>query len=125
MKAEESKPRPGINPLIRVLIYAALVSIALAVAVPSFIEPEIAPKDPLYPCMNNQANIDGAILQYMLANPGPLPERIELAQLVGENAYLRSEPICRGGGVYQLMPLDRETTAPLVRCSLPDHPFPE
>lgn len=126
MKAEESS-RAGLKLNLRqlwLILPGTAALCFLAALLSPYFRQHRHPR-PLSPCEENQSKIDGALQQYMLENDGPLPERLALSDLVGSANYLRQTPLCPAGGTYETLPLDREATAPLVRCSLPDHPFPE
>jgi len=84
-----------------------------------------SPQSPQTVCSENQVNIDGAVRQYIRDQSEPLPQAITMLDVIGPDSYLRVAPICPDGGTYELQPLSRDLDKPFVRCSLPEHPFPQ
>ncbi len=84
--------------LVEIMIVVAIIALLAAIAVPSFMNART--KSMQSSCQNNLRLIDGAVQQYALDNSNALASA--MTQLVGTNAYIKDDPVCKGGGAYTL-----------------------
>lgn len=105
--------------LIEIMIVVAIIGILVAIAVPGFIHSRERARATA--CQENLIRIDQAIQQYIIMErvEGEVPLTIPLSYLVGEESYIRNNPVCPSGGTYVLgIPNDNEP----VTCTIGRRP---
>lgn len=79
---------------------AVVPTVLAAIAVPSFLRArEISRRNA---CQENLSRIDGAKQQWALETNAPATATPQWTDLVGENLFLRSSPVCPSGGRYTI-----------------------
>lgn len=100
--------------LVEIMIVVAIIGIIIAIAVPAFLRARENSRGRA--CQENLAKIDGAKEQYGLEQKIKNGDSITMTQLIqpggvplGEG-YLKSEPKCPAGGVYDTTTLGTPPT---------------
>src|SRR5512141_1764451 len=91
--------KAGFTP-VQIMIVVAIIGLLAAIAIPNFVKARSASQRNA--CIANMKQIDGAKATWALetkqqntATPGP-------SALYGDNNYIRTEPLCPGGGAYTI-----------------------
>jgi hypothetical protein len=86
----------------------ALTGILTAIAVPGFIRARENSRSQA--CLENLTKLDGAKEQWALENKKPNGAEVKMEDLVGENGYIKREPVCPRGGTYTLGVIGEDPT---------------
>jgi len=86
--------------LVEIMIVVAIIGILIAIAVPGFIRARSQSR--MRACQENLQKIDGAKEQWALENNVQTGVTPTATDLYGENLYVRSTPVCPGGGTYSI-----------------------
>ena len=84
--------------LIEIMIVVAIIGILLAIAVPGFVRARTQSRNRA--CQENLAKIDGAKEQWALETKAAADATPTMAQLVGTDSYIKTEPKCPQSGTY-------------------------
>lgn len=93
---------------------AFMAGMMAAIAIPNFVKARTTAQKSA--CVNNLRMIDGAKEQWALENKKTSTDTPTWGDLVGPNAFIRTQPQCPQGGTYTL---GNMSTKP--RCSVPAH----
>lgn len=126
--------------LVEIMIVVAIIGILIAIAVPGFIKARETSRRRA--CQENLTKIDGAVQQYILENNlqnlaaataianTPL-EAVADGILIGTDSYLKADPKCPSGGIYNILAQEADAANPVpndnnvgqsVSCTI--HKFP-
>lgn len=104
------KSRRGFT-LIEIMIVVLIIAVLLAIAIPNFMKARDTSRTKA--CVANLRQIDTAKMQWAMdtkATGADVPEGIALWP-----TYIKVEPACPGGGLYEILAVDENPT-----CSLGD-----
>ena len=82
--------------LVEIMIVVAIIALLATIAIPSFMKARTSAQSGA--CVNNLRQIMYAKEQYAFANSNQISAN--LGDYVGTNAYIKSTPVCPGGGTY-------------------------
>ncbi|HLS28975.1 MAG TPA: prepilin-type N-terminal cleavage/methylation domain-containing protein [Opitutales bacterium] len=105
--------------LVEIMIVVAIIALLAAMAIPAF--NKVRQFSHTKACVNNLRQIAYAKDQYFLLNGGEVS--VALADLVGQDSYLKSMPVCPQGDAGYTDPLTPETEAVCLRGD-PNHALP-
>lgn len=100
--------------LLEIMVVVVIIGLLVAIAIPNFLKSRTYAQTQL--CIENLGQIESAKQQWGLENQkinGDIPTT---ADLIGPDGYIKKEPICPGGGVYDL-----GSIGTLATCTLPGH----
>jgi len=90
--------------LVEIMIVVAIIGILIAIAVPGFLKARETSR--LNACQGNMQRIDSAIQQLIIEenyeDQAAAVGAVDLADLVGDDNYIRFTPVCPSGGTYTL-----------------------
>jgi prepilin-type N-terminal cleavage/methylation domain-containing protein len=81
--------------ILELMIVVSIITTLSAISVPAFLQ--VRSKSFTTSCINNLRQISGACDQYALDHHGRIPALTDLTPL-----YLKTAPVCRGGGQYSV-----------------------
>ncbi|MFH0793313.1 MAG: prepilin-type N-terminal cleavage/methylation domain-containing protein [bacterium] len=85
--------------LVEIMIVVAIIGILIAIAIPGFVRARETSR--ARACQENLTKIDGAKEQWALENNAAQGDAAPaLADLVGDNNYIKRTPECPSGGAY-------------------------
>ncbi len=97
--------------LVEIMIVVAIIGLLAAIAIPNFVKARAASQKNA--CIANMKQIDGAKATWALENKKQNTDTPNKTSLYGSTQYIRTEPLCPGGGTYTL-----GTVAEKPTCSL-------
>ena len=100
--------------LVEIMIVVAIIGLLAAIAIPNFVKARTSSQRSA--CIANLKQIDGAKSTWALENKAKTSDPVPSGALYGSTAYIRSEPVCPGGGTYALNAVDV-----LPTCTITDH----
>ena len=97
--------------LVEIMIVVAIIGLLAAIAIPNFVKArKTAQKNA---CINNLRQIDGAKEQWALENKATTGAVPTEGDLYGTDKYIKTPPVCPGGGTYSINNMATKPT-----CSL-------
>ncbi len=103
--------------LVEIMIVVAIIGLLAAIAIPNFIKAREASQRNA--CIANLKQIDGAKATWALENKKQNGDTVNGTDLYGATLYIRTEPLCPGGGTYTL-----GTVADRPTCNITGHVLP-
>jgi prepilin-type N-terminal cleavage/methylation domain-containing protein len=97
--------------LVEIMIVVAIIGLLAAIAIPNFVKARAASQKNA--CIANLKQIEGAKANWALENKKQNTDTPGVADLYGTTAYIRIEPLCPGGGTYNI-----NTVSDIPTCSL-------
>ncbi len=105
--------------LVEIMIVVAIIGLLAAIAIPNFVKARAASQRNA--CIANMKQIDGAKATWALENKKQNTDTPQAASLYGSVNYIRTEPLCPGGGSYTLGTV---ATKPVCSLSAEGHVLP-
>ena len=87
--------------LVEIMIVVAIIGLLAAIAIPNFIKAREASQKNA--CIANMKQIDGAKNTWALEQKKVNADVPDDTDLFGTSLYIRSKPVCPGGGTYALL----------------------
>ncbi|HTD66207.1 MAG TPA: prepilin-type N-terminal cleavage/methylation domain-containing protein [Candidatus Limnocylindria bacterium] len=98
--------------LVEIMIVVAIIGLLAAITIPNFIKAREASQKNA--CIANLKQIDGAKSTWALELKKTSTSVPVVADIYGVTAYIRTEPLCPGGGVYSLLAVQTQPTCTLA-----------
>src|SRR5512139_1447908 len=105
--------------LVEIMIVVAIIGLLAAIAIPNFVKARAASQKNA--CIANLKQIDGAKATWALENKKQNSDSPATTQLYGDTNYIRTEPLCPGGGTYGI---NNVMTKPTCTLSTEGHALP-
>jgi prepilin-type N-terminal cleavage/methylation domain-containing protein len=103
--------------LLEILIVVGILGLLLAIALPNWFKTrEIAQRDI---CIENLQQIETAKQLWAIETNAAKDQEPDEVDLVGPDLYLKSMPLCPGGGLYDFL-----TVAERPSCTIAGHTLP-
>src|SRR5881628_1753373 len=106
-----NKSRKAGFTLVEIMIVVAIIGLLAAIAIPNFVKARQASQRNA--CIANLKQIEGAKATWALENKKVNTDTPATSDLYGATNYIRSAPLCPGGGTYTLADVQTRPT-----CSL-------
>jgi prepilin-type N-terminal cleavage/methylation domain-containing protein len=103
--------------LLEIMLVVTIIGLLMVIAMPSFLKSR--EESVRKACGNNLLQIYNAKLRWALESKKGGTEVPADADLFASNSYIRIKPICPGGGLYTIGPVDDPPT-----CTVPTHVLP-
>ncbi len=100
--------------LLEIMIVVAIISLLLSLAIPSFVKNRKSSQQTA--CIENLRKIEDAKSVWALERGKKSGDPVATNELIGPNAYLKSQPFCPGGGDYDYQVIDT-----LATCTITNH----
>ena len=103
----------GAFTFVEIMIVTGLIGMLATIAIPNFLRSRTEARKQI--CIENLSQIESAKQLWGLDSGkgnGALPDDTQLAE------YLKRQPLCPGGGTYEVNPLGRPAT-----CTIPGHEY--
>ena len=97
--------------LVEIMIVVAIIGLLAAIAIPNFVKARTASQKSA--CIANLKQINGAKATWALENKKNNADTPLTTDLYGAALYIRDEPLCPGGGLYGINPVDSKPTCTL------------
>jgi len=97
--------------LVEIMIVVAIIGLLAAIAIPNFVKARESSQRNA--CISNLKQIEGAKSNWCLEAKKNITDTPGTTDLYGSTNYIRTEPLCPGGGSYTLNQVDTDPT-----CSL-------
>jgi len=105
--------------LVEIMIVVAIIGLLAAIAIPNFVKARTASQKNA--CIANLKQIEGAKANWAMENKKNNSDTPGTADLYGATLYVRTEPLCPGGGAYTINAVD---TSPACSLSASGHALP-
>jgi prepilin-type N-terminal cleavage/methylation domain-containing protein len=103
--------------LVEIMIVVLIIGILMAIAVPNFVKARESSRKQT--CISNLKQIDQAKEQWAMDNRKNAGDACAFSDIVGANAYIKSEPSCPSGGTYTVAAIGTNPT-----CNISGHALP-
>jgi len=103
--------------LVEIMIVVAIIGLLAAIAIPNFVKARQSSQ--VNACIANLKQIEGAKANWAMENRKTNADTPVDADLFAATAYIRSKPICPGGGTYTLNAVDTAPTCNVALHALP------
>lgn len=103
--------------LVEIMIVVLIIGILMAIAVPNFVKARESSRKQT--CISNLKQIDQAKEQWAMDNRKNAGDAAAFTDIVGANAYLKSQPECPSGGTYTVAAIGTNPT-----CNIAGHVLP-
>ena len=101
--------------LVEIMIVVAIIGLLAAIAIPNFVKARATAQKNA--CISNLRQIEGAAQVWAVDTSQVDGASYDLGTLVPN--YVKTTPICKGGGVYSNLALNTRPT-----CNITDHVLP-
>jgi prepilin-type N-terminal cleavage/methylation domain-containing protein len=102
--------------LVELMIIVAIFGILIGLALPNFIKARVRARQQL--CIENLSQIESAKQIWGVENAKKDGDVPVITELVGPNSYMKSDPLCPGGGTYSLNAIGANASCTIVGHSL-------
>ena len=101
--------------LVEIMIVVAIIGLLAAIAIPNFVKARERAQTEA--CIANLRQIEGATQVWAVDTGAASTAAVAMGNLVPD--YIRTTPICKGGGVYNLTTVNNRPT-----CNVANHVLP-